>query len=321
MSDLFNLDDKKKICDVKNNEKISIYAKIENLNVQQAVNQTHFLSLMLIDETGYIYAKKWNIKEEEKKLFKTGQLVFITGIGNEYNNKTQLIIDEMRLIDENDKININEFYLSSPISKEKLRINITSYIEMINNKNLKPITSTLYYKYENQYLVFPAASKNHHAYISGLAHHVSTMLDLAKSIAMSYPNINLDLLYSGIILHDIGKVIELSDYLAPEYTTVGKLIGHINICFEEIRVIANDLNIKGEEVMLLQHMILSHHGLLEYGSPKRPLILEAEVLHLIDMIDSRMNMIDSELEEINNSDFTKRIYALDGRSFYKHNLS
>jgi len=319
MSDLFNLDIKK-ISDIKNKESISLYAKIENLNVLQAVNQTEFLNIMLIDETGYIYAKKWSITEDEKKIFKNGQVVFITGIGNEYNSKVQLIIENIRLINENE-IDLTEFYPSSPITKEALGKNINLYIERIRNKALKGITKKLYEKYEEPYLIFPAASKNHHAYISGLAHHVSTMLDLAKNIAITYPNINLDLLYSGIILHDIGKVVELSDYLAPEYTTVGKLIGHINLSFEEIKLSAKELELEGEEVMLLQHMILSHHGLLEYGSPKRPLILEAEVLHLIDMIDSRMNMIESELEETSINDFTKRIFPLDGRSFYKHNLS
>ena len=145
------------------------------------------------------------------------------------------------------------------------------------------------------------------------------MLELGESIGNTYPNINMDLLYAGIILHDIGKVIELSDYLAPEYTTVGKLIGHISLTYQEIGLVARELNIIGEEVILLQHLILSHHGLLEYGSPKRPLILEAEVLHLIDLFDSRINMINQELRDTDINDFSKRVYPLDGRSFYKHN--
>ncbi len=319
MNDLFNLE-VKKVRDVRNKESISLYAKIENLNVQQAANQTDFLNLLLADETGCIYAKKWNISEEEKKHFNNGQLVYVTGYGNEYNNKTQLIIENMRLTTDEDEIDLNLFYQSSPIPKESLDQNISSYIEAINNPSLKNITKSLYKKYKDEFLVFPAASKNHHAYISGLAHHVSTMLDVAKSLGNCYKEINLDLLYSGIILHDLGKVIELSDYLAPEYTKVGKLIGHINICFEEIKLIANELRIDNEEVMLLQHLILSHHGYLEYGSPKRPSILEAEVLHQIDMIDSRMNMMMQELNEIENNEFTKRIYPLEGRAFYKHHI-
>lgn len=319
MNDLFNLETKK-IVAIKNKEKIALYAKIENINVQQTVNQTDFFNMMLVDSSGYIYAKKWDITEEEKKQYKLGQLVYVSGYGNEYNNKVQLIIEEMRLVNDDDPVDFKEFYQSAPLSKEVLEKSIKSYIEEIKNKKLKNITKTLFAKYEDSYLLFPAASKYHHSYISGLAYHVKTMLDLGKEMAQIYPSINLDLLYAGIILHDLGKVIELSSYLSPEYTKKGKLIGHINLCFEEISLITKELNIDGEEVLLLQHMILSHHGLLEYGSPKRPLILEAEVLHLIDMVDSRMNMVTDELKDTDDEDFSKRIYPLDGRSFYKHNL-
>lgn len=319
MNDLFNLE-VKKIRDVQNKEEINLYAKLENINIQKAVNNTEFLNATLTDETGYIYAKKWNISEKEKSLFKIGQLIFLSGVGNEYNNKTQLIINEMRPLNESDEVDLDAFYKTAPISTEDLQKKLYSYIELIKNPNLKQITELLFKKYEDEFLLYPAATKNHHAYISGLGHHVVSMLDLAKAISNIYHNLNLDLLYAGIILHDIGKVIELSDHLAPQYTTMGSLIGHINICFQEIKICANELKIDGEEVMLLQHLILSHHGLLEYGSPKQPMILEAEVLHLIDMLDSRINMIGLELNETNETEFTKRMYALDGRAFYKHNL-
>ncbi len=319
MNDLFNMDIKK-ISDVQNKVEINLYAKLENINIQKAVNNTEFLNATLTDETGYIYAKKWNITEKEKSLFKVGQLIFLSGVGNEYNNKTQLIINDMRPINESDDVDINSFYQSAPISSESLQKKLYSYIELIKNPILKQITEKLFKKYENEFLLYPAATKNHHAYISGLGHHVVSMLDLANAISGIYHNLNLDLLYSGIILHDIGKVIELSDHLAPQYTKMGSLIGHINICFQEIKICANELNFDGEEVMLLQHLILSHHGLLEYGSPKQPMVLEAEVLHLIDLLDSRINMIDFELKETDITEFTKRMYALDGRAFYKHNL-
>ena len=318
MNDLFDLEIGK-IADLKDKMKIAFYAKIENLNVQEAVNKTDFLNLLLTDETGYTYAKKWDINEAEKKAFKIGQVVYVSGYGNEYNNKIQCIIEEIRLIDETDNVDLKTFYQSAPISEKELVNKIEAYMEKISNPNLHLITKTIINKYKADFFVFPAASRNHHAYISGLAYHVLNMLELGESIGNTYPNINMDLLYAGIILHDIGKVIELSDYLAPEYTTVGKLIGHISLTYQEIGFVARELNIIGEEVILLQHLILSHHGLLEYGSPKRPLILEAEVLHLIDLFDSRINMINQELRDTDINDFSKRVYPLDGRSFYKHN--
>lgn len=319
MNDLFNLEIKK-IKDIKNKDSISLYAKIDNLNIQKTVNNTEFMNVTLTDETGSISAKKWNVLEKDKSQFNMGQLVFITGVGNEYNNKVQLIIENIRLVDENDNIDLDSFYQTAPISQDSLKENIYHYLDVIKNDKLSQLTKTIFQKYEEDFFLYPAATRNHHAHISGLAYHVSTMLDVAKSISSSYKDINLDLLYSGIILHDIGKIQELSNHLAPQYTTAGKLIGHINICFEEIRMTANQLKIDGEEVILLQHLVLSHHGLLEYGSPKTPMLKEAELLHLIDLLDSRMNMIDAELDDTEPNEFTKRIYSLDGKSYYKHKL-
>ena len=147
------------------------------------------------------------------------------------------------------------------------------------------------------------------------------MLDLAKAISTLYPSINKDLLYGGIILHDIGKTIELSGPIATEYTVQGKLIGHISILQSEIIEAAKKHNITGEVVTLLQHMVLSHHGKLEYGSPVLPVILEAEVMYQIDNMDSKIVMINKALKDVEVGGSSNRIMGLDGRSFYKHHKS
>ena len=137
------------------------------------------------------------------------------------------------------------------------------------------------------------------------------MLDLAKSISSLYPTINKDLLYGGIILHDIGKTIELSGPIATEYTVQGKLIGHISILQSEIIDAAKKHNITGEVVTLLQHMVLSHHGKLEYGSPVLPVILEAEVMYQIDNMDSKIVMINKALKDVEIGGNSARIMGLD----------
>jgi len=147
------------------------------------------------------------------------------------------------------------------------------------------------------------------------------MLDLAKAISSLYPTINKDLLYGGIILHDIGKTIELSGPIATEYTVQGKLIGHISILQSEIIDAAKKHNITGEVVTLLQHMVLSHHGKLEYGSPVLPVILEAEVMYQIDNMDSKIVMINKALKDVEIGGNSARVMGLDGRSFYKHHKS
>ena len=132
---------------------------------------------------------------------------------------------------------------------------------------------------------------------------------------------NKDLLFAGIILHDLGKTVELSGPIATEYTLEGKLIGHISIIQTDIIEAAKKHNIKGEVVTLLQHMVLSHHGKLEYGSPVLPVILEAEVMYLIDNMDSKIVMINKALKDVEDCGYSHRVMGLEGRSFYKHSKS
>ena len=165
--------------------------------------------------------------------------------------------------------------------------------------------------------IYPAASRNHHEFVSGLAYHTLSMLRIAKSLITIYPQLNADLIYAGIILHDLGKTVELSGPVVPKYTLEGKLLGHISIAQAMVLEASKTLNIEGEEVILLQHMILSHHGKNEYGSPVLPQIREAEIVYLIDNIDARINMFDKALENVELGDYSKRIYALENRTIYK----
>lgn len=319
MADLFQTTTEK-IKDIKNKQSIKFYAKIDSFAVLTASNQKEYLNLNLLDETGSINAKKWDVKEEDKE-FKKGSLVYIEGVGSEYQGKNQLIIHNIRFVNEFDGIDESLFYPQAPLDVAALKAVIYGYIDRIHNLHLSVITRTLIGRYEEQFFVYPAATSNHHAFISGLAYHVKTMLELGDAYLNLYPNLNKDLLYAGIILHDLGKIIELSDHLSPEYTVEGSLLGHINLCFELIKGVADEKGFKSEEVMLLQHLVLSHHGHLEYGSPKEPMVLEAEVLHLLDLADSRINMISDQLKEVTPGSFTKRMYALDGKSYYKHHLN
>lgn len=163
---------------------------------------------------------------------------------------------------------------------------------------------------------YPAAVRHHHEFVSGLSFHVVSMLRLAKSIADLYPTVNRDLLYAGVILHDLGKVIELSGPISTTYTLEGNLIGHISIVVEEVSKMADELGIEGEEVVILKHVLLSHHGKGEWGSPKPPLVREAEILHQIDLMDATMNMMDKALRHTKPGEFTERVFGLDNRSFY-----
>ena len=166
---------------------------------------------------------------------------------------------------------------------------------------------------------YPAAARIHHNFIGGLATHTAGMLKVALALCNIYPSVNRDYLIAGVLLHDLGKIEELTSPVVTEYTTAGKLLGHISIMDARLLQIGKDLGLEdSEELLLLRHMILSHHGQYEYGSPVRPETLEAELLNLIDNIDARVNTIDKALSETKEGEFTQKIFALDNRVFYKH---
>ena len=276
-----------------------------------------FMSLILQDKSGDIEAKLWDTGEEQENLYRAETIVRVGGEIHDYRGKNQLRIKQIRPARAEEGIQINDLLPSASTPKEELYDELTQYFFEIKNPAIARITRHILKKYQQEVLVFPAATKNHHDYASGLLDHVVSMLRLGKAICELYPTLNRDLIFAGIILHDIGKVIELSGPVATAYTVEGNLLGHITIMVNEIGQAARELNIDGEEVMVLQHIVLSHHGKEEWGSPKKPMIQEAEIIHYIDNIDAKMNMLNRALEKTPEGEFTERVFALDNRSFYK----
>ncbi len=282
-----------------------------------ASNGKPFLTLILQDQSGEIEAKLWDISEEDEKIYAAEKIVKVQGDIQNYRGRNQLKIRQIRSASTEDNVKISEFLQTAPLSIDDMTGKITQYIFDMKNPNIQRITRHLLKKYQKAFFEFPAATKNHHEFVSGLSFHVISMLDLAKAIANLYPSLDKDLLYAGVILHDLGKVIELSGPISTTYTVEGNLLGHITIMVNEIGKAADELGISGEEVLVLQHLVLSHHGKAEWGSPKPPLIKEAEILHYIDNIDAKMNMLDRALERVKPGEFSDRIFPLDNRSFYK----
>lgn len=278
-----------------------------------------YLSLVLQDSTGTIDAKKWDVSPSEEALLAPKKVVCVTGHPLIY-NQSQL---QFKITDIEPVYSYKEedLILAAPVDRKYLEEKFLSYINSIQDIEIKTIVNEIVDNKYEKILFHPAAKTNHHEYAGGLLHHEVSMLDLASAICNLYPTINKDLLIGGIVLHDLGKTVELSGPIATEYTLEGKLIGHISIIQTDIIEAAKKHNIKGEVVTLLQHMVLSHHGKLEYGSPVLPLILEAEVMHQIDNIDSKIVMINKALKDVEVGGQSSRVMGLDGRAFYKHHKS
>jgi len=310
----------KKLLDYKVGETIDL-----NLLIKQSIKGVtttgkSFMTLILQDKSGDIEAKLWDTTEEHEKTYATSTIVKVGGDIHDYRGKNQLRIKSIRPVKEVEGITLSELVPSALKSKEVLYEELMQYFFEMENPKIQRITRHLLKKHQTAFMTYPAATRNHHDYVSGLIDHVVSMLKLGKAIAELYPTLNKDLLYAGIILHDIGKVIELSGPIGTLYTIEGNLLGHITIMVNEISKAADELEIEGEEVMLLQHMVLSHHGKEEWGSPKRPMLQEAEMLHYIDNIDAKMNMLNRALGKAEPGEFTERIFPLENRSFYKPSI-
>lgn len=298
-------------------KQVELHLLVKSATKGTASNGKPFLTLILQDKSGEIEAKLWDANEDDEKNYTAQSIVKINGDIQNYRGRSQLKIRQIRAAAAGDNVKLADFLETAPVSTDEMAGRITQYIFEMKNPNIQRITRHLMKKYHDAFFEYPAATKNHHEFISGLAYHVISMLDLAKAITALYPSLDKDLLYAGVLLHDLGKVVELSGPISTVYTVEGNLLGHITIMVNEIGKAAEELTISGEEVIILQHLVLSHHGKAEWGSPKPPLIKEAEILHYIDNIDAKMNMMDRALERVKPGEFSERIFALDNRSFYK----
>lgn len=294
-----------------------IQALITNLNRGVTAKGAPYLSFTFQDNSGSMSAKYWNVNEELLHKFQVGMIVNVTGDVLLHQKQLQIRVTGVEIVDA-DTVDICEFVRSSAVSKDVLKQEIERYIDGIENIVIKDVLVSITNAMEKKLYEYPAASKNHHDVTGGLALHIVGMLNVADLLCTRYPLLDKDLLIGGVILHDLGKTIELSGPIATEYTMQGKLLGHISIMQAQLAEVSSELGYaECEEVILLRHMILSHHGDYAYGSPILPMIPEAEILHLIDNIDARMNTIEKAFEQVEPGNFTQRIFALENRTFYK----
>ncbi len=308
---------KKYISEFKEKESIKTELLIKAVTNGVTTTGAPYLSITLQDKSGTIEGKIWDVKPEQAEQISCGRIGLVNAEVLMYRNSLQLRIHSISLVDEKG-IDYGDFVPESPIPKNKLKDKIELTIKSLDNEVLYQLVSTIINEIGDMFYQYPAAAKNHHNMVAGLATHTCGMLDIGAALCELYPQLNRDLLFAGIILHDVGKLEELSGPIITEYTLKGKLIGHISLVQAMIASTAEKLNLQDEEyTILLRHMVLSHHGEYEYGSPVLPMIQEAEVLNFIDNLDARLNMLDKSLSQTEAGKFTSRIFSLENRAFYK----
>lgn len=309
----------KKLFDYQNDENLDLFVLIKTADVRIAKNGKQFIAFTFQDQSGQIGGKYWDASDEDVAKFTAGQVIHLQGKRELYQSNPQVKIYKLRLTTGDEPQTVDQFIPKAPVQVTEMQDEFGAMLFEITNPNWQRLVRHLMQKHQAEFFSFPAAKTNHHAFSGGLAYHTLSMLHLAKTIAAQYPQIDEALLYAGVILHDLGKTLELSGPISTEYTVRGNLIGHIVLVDEEIVRACDTLNIdvNAEDMLLLRHVILAHHGLMEYGSPVRPQVLEAEVLHQIDELDASITMMTQSLQHAEAGQFTERLFAMDGRRFYR----
>lgn len=280
-----------------------------------------FLDMSLTDSDGEIVGKLWDYKEELHGEFKPNDLIKIRGTITTFNDSPQLRVERIRHVNENDEVNIDDFVPSAGFKGESMYNEIMDVVNSFEDEELKLLVSTILKDYKQKLIYWPAAFRLHHAVRGGLLYHTLSILRMAQAAAKIYPFVDSSLLFSGVILHDIAKTkeFEVADTgIASGYTVQGNLVGHLVMGAMVVEEYAKKLNINRDTAMLLEHMIISHHGEPEFGAAVRPMFLEAEILSELDTLDAKIYEIEQACRGVEQGEFTQRQWALDNRKLYNH---
>ena len=309
----------KKLYEYKMDEIVELFLLIKSTAERETKAGKPFLTMTLQDTSGEMTGNLWDVSEEQLAMYQPGSVVQVKGKREEYNGQPQLRIDRIRPAQDSEPNNPELYVKRAPINREKMIEKLNEIIFEITNPYMNRIVRFLLNKYNKEFFHSPAAKSNHHAFNGGLAYHTVSMLEMAKAVVNYYPNINRSLLYAGLVLHDLAKVIELSGPTATEYTLEGQLVGHIVLIDQEITAACSELKIETdtEDVLMLRHVILAHHGQMEWGSPVRPQVKEAEIIHYLDQLDAKINMMEDALDKTDPGSFSGKVWALENRRFYK----
>ncbi len=293
---------------------------LKSKELKKAVNGKEFIDLIFIDETGEILGKLWDAKSIQLETLALNVLYYVNAQVEEWKGNIQLNLNKLKISDPEDQKEISNFVPSAPYPPEEMLETIFTYIEAMQNAELMLLTEGIVRIYQEKLMYYPAAKSLHHSIRSGLLYHILRMLKTAEMLSKVYEGVNTDLLYAGVILHDMEKVNELdaNNLGFADYSKSGQLLGHIVMGVKTIDSIGRELGISEETLLLVEHMIISHHYEAEYGSPKKPMFLEAELLHYIDLIDARVYDYTNVLEKTEIGAFTEPVWSMDKRRLYKY---
>jgi len=297
------------IKDLKDKDTVSTPFLVKFSAVAVGKNGKPYMNLILMDKTGEIEARLWEDVQQHMGQAVKDSYIAVEGRCQSYQGRKQIVINRLQLLRE-DSVNAKDFIEESALDPEQLYLTLLAHVVTMKDPHYKALAEAILRddpEITEKLKRAPAAKTLHHAYRTGLLEHILSITTTLESLANHYrKHLDRDLLLLGGFLHDIGKLWELSYDRVIDYTTEGKLIGHLVIGTELIDRKVRELNAEPgrlvtpfpvEKQLLIKHVILAHHGQLEFGSPKRPKCLEALVVHMIDDLDSKMSSISSFIEQ------------------------
>ena len=297
------------------NEVVTTSFLVVQKEIRQKKTGESYLSLILADRTGEVEAKMWDNVTEVMDTFEKDDFIKVKGVAQLYQNRAQFTIHKLRRLDESEA-DSTDFFPCSARDPEEMFTELRATIAGMGNAHLRALLEAIFAdpSIAEPYKLAPAAKAIHHAWRSGLIEHVLSLCALCRVTAEHYGNVDIDLLLTGAILHDIGKIEELTFDRSFGYSPSGQLLGHIvlglRIVDEKLRQVPG---FPPKLRLLVEHMLISHHGELEFGSPKVPVFLEALLLHHLDNLDSKMEAMRAaaERDRMTESDFTPWVHALE----------
>ena len=297
------------------------FGLVKSCDKKSAKNGTFYLDILLGDNEGEVYAKMWDYREDVTPMPVVNSVIKFRGSLQQYNGNDQLIIQRIRPTDVNDNINMADFVKSADFGGDAMLDVIVRLVADFKDEEIKSVVLSMLGDNKEQLLTFPAAEKLHHAMTGGLLYHTLSIVRLADCVCSIYPSIDRELLLAGAILHDIAKLREYS--LSPAgtvdgHTLEGMLLGHLVMGAEDVGRKCDELGITPENKYLLQHMLISHHGKLEFGAAVRPAFIEAEILSQLDLLDANIYEMADAVKDVKNGEFTGRLWMLDNRKLYNH---
>ena len=308
------------VADLDVGDEIEGYYILKTAQIKTSNSGKPFLAANMADRSGAIDAKFWDyngsigIQDE-------GSVVKLRGSVSEYRGTLQLILTRLRPVQEDDQYNLSELVPVAPIDEEAGWQELQDMVTGLKDKDYQAVCRKVLEKYGDRFRFIPGGTSMHHSFVNGLLMHTLYMARIADHLAGVYPEVvDRDLLVAGTILHDVAKCDEFVTSplgLVTEYSVKGELLGHLVMGAQAVAEAAKELGIPEEKSVLLQHMLLSHHGDPAFGAAVRPGCAESELLSMIDLIDSRMEIYKETMEELEVGSFSKRVFALD-KKIYRH---